>query len=114
MKGLEDYGDLIAMGIGTVGAFLKGIKQKLKLKNLLIACTVAGILTYGTTGLIEYFYLDFSPKIIILISFVVGWVTNEITAKLDELVGDLYNFLILWITGAGKKPKAEKNENEPK
>ena len=111
MKGLHEYGDLIAMSIGTVGAFLKGLKQKLKLKSLLIACLVAGILTYGATGVIEFFYQDLPPKLVILISFAVGWVTNEITHKLDELVGDLYEFFIGWLTGKNKPEKKEENEN---
>jgi uncharacterized membrane protein YeaQ/YmgE (transglycosylase-associated protein family) len=111
MKGFNEYGDLIAMSIGTVGAFLKGLKQKLKFQSLMIACLVAGILTYGATGVIEFFYNDLPPKLIILISFAVGWVTNEITHKLDELVGDLYEFFIGWITGKTRNKKKEENEN---
>jgi hypothetical protein len=36
MKGMEEFGDLIAMGIGMFGAFLKGLKKKLKAPTIIL------------------------------------------------------------------------------
>jgi hypothetical protein len=47
MKGFENFGDLLAMGIGILGAFLKGLKKHLKFPTILLECVIAGILTYS-------------------------------------------------------------------
>ena len=94
---MNDFSDLMAVGIGMIGSLLKGIKAKLSKISVIIGCIVAGILTYSATGLIEMYYKDLSPKVIILISFSVGWVTNEITQKMDEFIGDIYNMLMNYL-----------------
>ena len=107
MKGMENFGDIIAMGIGMFGAFLKGMKKKLKIPTIILACIIAGILTYSVTGVIEIFYHDATPKIVILISFIVGWISNELVTTLDNAVGDLYeigiNYLKQKFNKGGKK-----------
>ncbi len=97
MKGMENFSDLIAMGIGMFGAFLKGLKKKLKTPTIILAMTIAGVLTYSVTGVIELFYHDAPPKIVILISFIVGWLANELTSTLDQAIGDLYEIFINWL-----------------
>lgn len=94
---MNDLGDLMAVGVGMIGSLLKGIKAKLSKISVIIGCIVAGILTYSATGIIEMYYQHMSPKLIILISFSVGWVTNEITQKMDEFIGDVYNMVIAYI-----------------
>ena len=104
---MENFGDIIAMGIGMFGAFLKGMKKKLKIPTIILACIIAGILTYSVTGVIEIFYHDATPKIVILISFIVGWISNELVTTLDNAVGDLYeigiNYLKQKFNKGGKK-----------
>ncbi len=97
MKNFNDLGDVCAIGIGVLGALLKGLKAKFKISTIVISCVIAGILTYSVTGIIEMYYNEVSPKIIILVSFSVGWVTNEITQKMDEFIGDVYTILISYI-----------------
>lgn len=97
MKNWENFADLMSIGIGMTGALLKGIKQRMKGQTVALGMVVAGIMTYATTGIIESFYSDLSPKIVILISFCVGWLANEITEKMDELVGDLYEIFIQYL-----------------
>jgi hypothetical protein len=97
MKGFENFGDLLAMGIGILGAFLKGLKKHLKFPTIILACVIAGILTYSVTGVIEVFYHEATPKIVILISFVVGWVSNELISTLDNAIGDLYEIGIEYL-----------------
>ena len=97
MKNWENFADLMSIGIGMTGALLKGIKQRMKGQTVALGMVVAGIMTYATTGIIESFYSDLSPKIVILISFCVGWLANEITEKMDELVGDLYEIFIPYL-----------------
>jgi hypothetical protein len=51
------------------------------------------------------YYSSLSPKIIILVSFSVGWLTNEITQKMDDFIGDVYAMVIAYIkTFFTKKP----------
>ena len=38
----------------------------------------------------ELFYSELTPKLIILVSFVVGWIANELTEKIDLVFNDLY------------------------
>jgi hypothetical protein len=97
MKWMDDYMDLVAVGVGVVGALLKGIKTKLNVGTIVLGCMVAGILTYSATGIIAIYFDASSPKIIILISFSVGWLTNEITKKMDEFIGDVYTLIMAYI-----------------
>lgn len=97
MKGMEQFMDFISMGVGMVGAMLKGIKRKFRVTTIILSMLIAGILTYSVTGLVAYFYADVNPKVIVLISFCIGWVANEFTDVLDELIGDLYDIFITWL-----------------
>ena len=90
MKGLEGFTDLIAMGIGMAGALMKGLKKRLRLQTIFIGMVIAGILSFSLIGVVEIFYKDLSPKLIILISFIVGWVANELTEKIDEVFEEFY------------------------
>jgi CHASE2 domain-containing sensor protein len=97
MKGLESWMDLLSIGVGMIGAMLKGIKRRLRIGTIVLSMTIAGILTYSVTGLVAYFYADLNPKVIVLISFCIGWVANEITDKMDEFIGDSYDIFIDWL-----------------
>jgi hypothetical protein len=97
MNGMEQFLDFISMGVGMVGAMLKGIKRKFRVTTIILSMLIAGILTYSVTGLVAYFYADVNPKVIVLISFCIGWVANEFTDVLDELIGDLYDIFITWL-----------------
>jgi hypothetical protein len=94
---MENLTDFVAMFIGVVGALLKGIKKKFNKSTIFIGMLIAGVLTYATTGLIEIFFTDVPQKVIILISFCVGWIANELTEKLDEFVNDVYDIIVEWI-----------------
>jgi len=94
MKGFEQFTDIIAMGIGMTGALMKGMKKRLKIKSILIGMVVAGILSFS---LIELFYEELTPKLIILVSFVVGWLANEITEKIDLIFDDAFDIALDWI-----------------
>ena len=97
MKGLEQFLDGISMAVGMVGAMLKGIKRKFRFTTIVLSMVIAGILTYSVTGTVAYFYADVNPKVIVLISFCIGWVANEFTDRLDSLVSDLYDIFITWL-----------------
>jgi len=90
---MNELGDCMAIIIGMLGALLKGIKNRLSIKSLIITMTIAGIICFSITGVIEMFYTDLPPKVVILISFIVGWLTNEITDKLDLLIDDIYDYI---------------------
>ena len=86
---LNDFTDLISIGIGITGAMLKGIKKKIGMKNTLIQMLVGGILAFGTIGIIDQFFSHLNEKIVIVISFAVGWVASEVTENLDEYIHTL-------------------------
>lgn len=97
MKGFEGFTDLFAMLIGMIGALMKGLKKRLKVQTILITMCVAGILSFSLLGVLELMYNDLTPKIMILVSFFVGWLANEITEKIDLLFDDLYEYFLKWI-----------------
>lgn len=102
---MEQFTDVIAIIIGMIGALIKGLKQRLKLRTLLTSMLIAGILTFGITGLIEIMYHDLTPKLIILISFVVGWGANEMTDKIDLFIDDIYEYLSNKLKNGNHGPK---------
>lgn len=92
MKGFEQFTDLFAILIGMIGALAKGLKKRAKLKTIFIGMTIAGILSYSLIGVVEIFYNELTPRLIILVSFVVGWVANELTEKIDLVFNDVFDF----------------------
>lgn len=94
MKHLEQLTDLFSIGFGMFGALSKGLKNKLPRRSIIISICIAGVLSYGTIGLIALFYDKMTPKLTILASFCIGWVANELTSKLDEFVNDFYEIFI--------------------
>ncbi len=103
MKGLEQFTDLMAMAIGMTGALLKGLKKRIKLQGILTGMVIAGILSYSLIGVLEIFYNDLTPKLIILVSFVVGWIANEVTEKIDLIFEDAYQYFRGWLKNQNKK-----------
>jgi len=93
MKGLEQFTDLIAIAIGMLGAMTKGLKKQLKIKTILIGMCIAGILSFSLIGVLELFYDELTPRLIILVSFIVGWVANELTEKIDLVFEDFYQYI---------------------
>lgn len=89
--------DMYSLGVGLVASVLKGIKKKLKIRPLIIAGITGALLSYGTLGALEFFMADVSLRTAILSAFIVGWVANEITEVLDDLVKDLYDIFLFWI-----------------
>lgn len=92
MKGFEQFTDLFAILIGMIGALAKGLKKRAKIKTIVIGMTIAGILSYSLIGVVEIFYNELTPRLIILVSFVVGWVANELTEKIDLVFNDVFDF----------------------
>ena len=93
MKGLEQFTDLLAMAIGMTGALTKGLKKRMKMQSILIACVVAGIISFSLIGVIELFYHNLTPRLTILVAFVVGWLANEITEKIDLIFDDVWEYI---------------------
>lgn len=92
MNGVENFTDLIAVLVGMIGAMAKGMKKRAKVKTIIIGMTVAGILSFSLIGVLEIFYTELTPRLIILVSFVVGWVANELTEKIDLVFEDVFNY----------------------
>lgn len=85
MKDNLDFWSAIA---GALAALLKGLKHRLKMRQLLLSLAVASIMAWGTIGVLQYWFSsnNIDPRIVILVSFSVGWVANELTDILDEFV----------------------------
>jgi cell shape-determining protein MreD len=104
MKLLVDiWGDLFAVGIGVLGALIKGLKKRFTASTIILGLLIAGILTFAVTGIIETFYSHLSPKIVILISFSVGWVANEITKNWIYLLMTFTKIFIEWLKSKIKR-----------
>ncbi len=88
--------DIYAIGIGVMGAILKGIKYKINMKSIMLSGAVSAILAYCTIGVLDMFFSNLEPRIIILVSFAVGWVSNEFMDILDAVVKDSYDVFIAW------------------
>lgn len=86
MKNVENYTDLISIGIGVLGAITKGVKKKIGMKATFLGMIVGAILAYGTIGIIDQFFSHLNERIVIVISFAVGWVANEVTEYLDDAI----------------------------
>lgn len=102
MKGIEQFTDVIAMCIGMVGALMKGLKKRLKLQTIFVGMVVAGILSFSLIGVVEIFYHDMTPKLTILVSFIVGWLANELTDKIDMMFDDAWEYFLSWIKTKNK------------
>ena len=93
---MKENTDLFSLGVGLIASLMKGIKKKLKMRPLIIAGVSGAILSWGTLGVLEFFMHNMDMKIVILTSFIVGWIANEITEVLDDVVKDAYDVLHAW------------------
>jgi uncharacterized membrane protein len=107
MKGELDVMSAVA---GAAGAFIKGKKQKRPFKTLVLDVVLGLILGYLTIGLLDYFIVDQTPKVIMLVSFCVGWVANELTDILEKTVYVAYEIAVNFFKNmfSKKKEKIEK------
>jgi hypothetical protein len=94
MKNPDFWLDLISTGVGSGGALIKSLKLKLPRRITILSMLVGGIVAYGGIALLNVFFKDLSPKILVLASFSIGWVANELTSKLDLFVNDFYEIII--------------------
>lgn len=85
--------DIASAVSGAVGALIKGKKAKRKLKALILDALVGAILGYSMIGLLDLFLDEANTKTVMLVSFSVGWVANEITEIIEKLVNDFYHFV---------------------
>lgn len=88
--------DLWAVIVGVTASFMKAMKNKLDFKTTIIAIVIGAVLAYGTLGVLDLFFSDLEPRIIMLVSFAVGWVANELTDVLDEMIKDAYELVKEW------------------
>ena len=102
---MKDNIDLYAVLIGMVGSLLKGLKHKLKVRQLIITSLTAGVLAFGTIGLLDLFFSGLEPRIIIVASFAVGWVANELTEILEDFVKDSYELFSAYLKSRFTKNK---------
>ena len=100
---IKDNTDLWAVLVGTTASLMKGLKRKLKAQQLVIALITGGVLAWGTLGIIDMFFGQLEPKVIMLVSFAVGWVANEITDVLDDTIKDAYELVKQWAKSKLKK-----------
>lgn len=102
---MKNNTDLWAVGIGIMASLMKGLKNKLDVKTLIIAVIIGAILSYGTLGLLDLLFSDLQPRVIMLVSFAVGWVANELTDVLDQVIKDGYELLKSWAKNRFNKSK---------
>lgn len=94
MKNSNDWIDLISILVGSIGSLLKALKLKLPRRTIILSMCIAGVIAYGAIGLLSLFFEDMSPKILVLASFSIGWISNELVGKLDAFVDDIYDIFM--------------------
>jgi len=86
-------------------ALLRGLKQRLSKRATIINMIVAGVLSFGVvSGLLMYLpkWVE-DPRTVVFIAFIVGWISNDFTDKLDQVVGDAYDFVKVYFKNKTKK-----------
>lgn len=102
---MKDNIDLMAALASIAAALLRGLKQRLSKRATIINMIVAGVLSFGVvSGLLMYLpqWVE-DPRAVVFIAFIVGWVSNDFTDKLDEVVGDAYDLIKRYFKNRVKK-----------
>lgn len=87
---LKSDPSVLAGLIGGLGAVLKGVKKADKLKSIIINVIIGGLLAFLSIDLIPYVITDASEKTTLLVSFSVGFMSNELTDKLELLLDTVF------------------------
>lgn len=102
---MKDNIDLMAMFASISAALLRGLKQKLSKRATIINMIVAGVLSFGVvSGLLMYLpkWIE-NPRAVVFIAFIVGWISNDFTDRLDQVVGDAYDLVKAYFKNKTKK-----------
>lgn len=79
--------------IGGTGAILKGMKRRHKLRTTIINTITGGMLAYLSLDVIPLIVEDASERTIMLISFTIGYVSNELTDHFEELLDTVFDVI---------------------
>ena len=101
MKGLNL--DIIGAVAGAAGAGTQGKREGVPMSELIIRIISGAILGWGSLGLIEEYATTDNFKIMILVAFVVGTVSDEILKYLGKFIKSIYNFGVSWLGNKTKK-----------
>jgi len=78
--------NIIAGSIGAVGAILKGAKKRHKIRTIIVNMIIGGLLAYLSMDIIPMFIEDISNRTSMLISFSIGYLSNEFTDHIENLL----------------------------
>jgi hypothetical protein len=112
VKNINDLSDILAVMVGVLGAFVKGVKRRIGVLNTILGMVVGAILAFGTIGVIDQFFSHLNERIVIVISFSVGWVANEITEYLDDAIKILADKIIQKASDKVEKYVGKNDKNE--
>lgn len=81
---------------GGIGAVLKGLKSKIKLKSLIINAFVGLFLGFGVIQGLVFFFSShkLSIGLIAFIGWLAGWLSNEITDKMEAYIDVVYEITV--------------------
>ena len=82
--------DFISAMVGVLGAFLKGIKKRNKMRTVIINMITGGCLALLSMDIIPYFIEDASDKTISLIAFSIGYLSSELTDNFEALLDSVF------------------------
>lgn len=96
MKAMKENIDLMAGLAGMMGAMMKSLKKKFTKREIVINMIVAGFLSFGIVAGLTIFLPKYvhDQRLMVFITFFVGWVSNDFTDKLEKSVGDIYEIII--------------------
>jgi len=95
MKTMKENIDVMAGLAGMMGALLKSLKKKFTTREIIINMFVAGFLSFGIVAALTIFLPKYvhDSRVLVFITFFVGWIANDFTDKLEKSVGDIYDIV---------------------
>ena len=97
--------DIMAGLVSMLGALLRALKKKIGSRETIINMIVAFVLSFGVIAGLTWWLPQkvHDVRLIVSITFFIGWIANEFTDQLEKAIIDLYDILIGWLKLKFKK-----------
>lgn len=88
--------EVVSAIAGGAGAVLKGLKAKQKRKALVINLFVGAFLGFGVVQSLVFWFSskEFAIGLIVFISWIGGWLSNDITDKIENYLDVVYDIIV--------------------
>lgn len=106
--------DVMAGLVGMMGALLKSLKKKFSNREVIINMIVGGFLSFGVIAGIMMFLPKYTNdiRVIMFITFFLGWVSNDFTDGFEKTVSRLFDFAIDFLRTKTATKTTKKDSDE--